>query len=61
MQRCHLIETAVGICLLRQSKVDRFLLHWRRKCDFEGDFIICKGKKRTTIEVRGSHKRPPRA
>lgn len=52
-QRGHLIETAVGAYLIGRSKTDRFSVHWWRERDLEVDFVICKGKKRTAIEVKG--------
>lgn len=57
-QRGHLVESAVGAYLIGRSKVDRFSVHWWRERDHEVDFVICKGKRRTAIEVKSGHIRP---
>jgi len=51
-QRGHLVETAVGAYLMARSHKEHFQLYWWRENNKEVDFVIKKGRKRTSIEIK---------
>ncbi|MCL2655582.1 MAG: ATP-binding protein [Coriobacteriia bacterium] len=50
--RGHLIETAVGACLLARAQEEGFDLYWWRDRGFEVDFVLRKGRRITALEVK---------
>ena len=51
--RGHLVESAVGACLLARGKEEGFTVYWWREHDKEVDFVIEKGRVAlTAIEVK---------
>jgi predicted AAA+ superfamily ATPase len=51
--RGHLVESAVGACLLARGKEEGFSVYWWRDRDKEVDFVIQKGTTAlTAIEVK---------
>ena len=51
--RGHLVESAVGACLLARGKEEGFSVYWWRERDKEVDFVIEKGNSAlTAIEVK---------
>ena len=51
--RGHLVESAVGACLLARGKEEGFTVYWWRERDKEVDFVIEKGRTAlTAIEVK---------
>jgi predicted AAA+ superfamily ATPase len=51
-KRGHLVESAVGACLLARSKQEHFDLYWWRDKDAEVDFVLERGDERIAIEVK---------
>ena len=51
--RGHLVESAVGACLLARAKEEGFSVYWWRERDKEVDFIIENRRKSlTAIEIK---------
>jgi predicted AAA+ superfamily ATPase len=50
--RGHLVESAVGACLLARCREEGFSVYWWRDRDKEVDFVIEKGPQLTAIEVK---------
>lgn len=50
--RGHLVESAVGACLLGRSKSEGFEVHWWRDGDAEVDFVVKRGEALCAIEVK---------
>lgn len=48
----HLVESAVGACLLARSKREHFDVSWWREGDKEVDFVVSQGADVTAIEVK---------
>ncbi len=48
----HLVESAVGSCLLARSKQEHFDVSWWREGDKEVDFVVSQGSDVTAIEVK---------
>lgn len=48
----HLVESAVGACLLARSKQEHFDVSWWREGDKEVDFVVSQGANVTAIEVK---------
>jgi predicted AAA+ superfamily ATPase len=51
-KRGHLVESAIGACLLARSKQEHFDLYWWRDKDDEVDFVLERGDERIAIEVK---------
>ena len=51
-RRGRLVESAVGAYLLAESKRQHFKVFWWREGNDEVDFVIQKGERITTIEVK---------
>ncbi len=51
-RRGHLVESAVGACLLARAKQERFEVHWWREGANEVDFVLTQGDAVTAIEVK---------
>jgi predicted AAA+ superfamily ATPase len=52
VKRGHLVESAVGACLLARSKEEGFEVFWWRERDDEVDFVLSKNQKLTALEVK---------
>ncbi|MCL2480106.1 MAG: ATP-binding protein [Spirochaetaceae bacterium] len=50
----HLVESAVGACLLKCGKEKGFSVYWWREREKEVDFVIEKGSSLTAIEVKSN-------
>ena len=50
--RGHLIESAVGACLLARGIEEGFEVYWWRERDKEVDFVLQSGEALTAIEVK---------
>jgi predicted AAA+ superfamily ATPase len=51
-KRGHLVESAIGACLLARSKQEHFDLYWWRDKDDEVDFVLERGDERIALEVK---------
>ncbi len=57
-RRGHLVESAVGACLLARSARERFSVHWWREGSEEVDFVVADGDAVTAIEVKSGRVKP---
>ncbi len=53
--RGRLVESAVGARLLARAPQEGFSVWWWREGNDEVDFVLCKGRSLSAIEVKGGH------
>jgi predicted AAA+ superfamily ATPase len=51
-RRGHLVESAVGACLLARAPTEHFEVQWWRDGENEVDFVLRKGSSVTALEVK---------